>query len=72
MQSKYHSVLETVANILVGFVTSVIINAVAMPIIGIKAEYSQMGLLALVFTVWAVIRMYVIRRIFNRITHGTK
>jgi len=65
-QSKLHSLLESAANIVIGFAISIAAQMVIFPWFGIYISFSDNLLMGLFFTVVSLIRSYVLRRAFNR------
>ena len=65
-QSRTHSMAETMANIVVGFAVSMIIQALVLPAMGHHITLAQNFWITCIFTVASVVRGYGIRRIFNR------
>jgi hypothetical protein len=65
-QSRTHSMAETMANIVVGFAASMVIQALVLPSMGHDITLAQNFWLTCIFTVVSVVRGYGIRRIFNR------
>jgi hypothetical protein len=72
-QSRTHSMAETMANIVVGFAVSMIIQALVLPAMGHHITLAQNFWITCIFTVASVVRGYGIRRIFNRFqTNGAQ
>ena len=67
MQSKKHSLIESITNILIGYCVAVVSQIVVFPLVGVAASLSQNIEIGLYFTVISLVRSYVIRRCFNRI-----
>jgi hypothetical protein len=65
-QSRTHSMAETMANIVVGFGASMVIQALVLPAMGHDITLAQNFWITCIFTVASVVRGYGIRRIFNR------
>jgi hypothetical protein len=65
-QSRTHSMAETMANIVVGFGFSMVIQALVLPAFGHDITLAQNFWITCIFTVVSVVRGYGIRRIFNR------
>ena len=64
-QSRKHSILETLANVAVGYVVAIAAQILIFPLWGIhEALGSQLGIGSM-FTVISICRTYVIRRIAN-------
>lgn len=66
-QSKKHSALESVTNVIIGLITSIVTQMILYPILGIPVTFSQNLIITMVFFVISFVRGYVIRRFFNRI-----
>jgi membrane protein YdbS with pleckstrin-like domain len=65
-QSKKHSAIESITNVIVGLVISFLIQIVIYPLLGIPVTMSQNLIITLVFFVASFIRGFIIRRIFNQ------
>jgi uncharacterized protein HemY len=59
------SLIEAVANIVIGFWISVAANYVIMPWFGYNVSVSESIWIAVAFTFVSLVRSYVLRRIFN-------
>ncbi len=66
-QSKRHSLLESLTNIVVGLVTSFLIQLVIYPAMNIKVSVNQNITITIVFFLVSFARGYIIRRVFNKI-----
>lgn len=66
MQSKKHSLIESVTQTVVGLVVSFCIQLVIYPILNIPVTLSQNVIITAVFFVASIGRGYIIRRIFNK------
>lgn len=64
-QSRMGSLVETVASIAIGFVVSVVITAVVMPLYGHHVSMADNIEITCVFTVASIARGYFVRRWFN-------
>jgi hypothetical protein len=64
-QSIHHSILETITNVVVGYVLAVLTQLIVFPLYGITTTFSQNAQVGIIFTVVSLIRSYVLRRIFN-------
>lgn len=64
-QSKKQSAVESLTNIVVGLVTSFLIQSWIYPLLNIEVTINQNIFITFVFFVVSFIRGYVIRRIFN-------
>ena len=66
MQSKKHSLIESVTNTVAGFVVSLGIQLAIYPAMGIPVKFSQNIVITCIFTIASILRGYLIRRIFNK------
>lgn len=66
-QSKKHSAIESITNVIIGLITSFLIQLVLYPLLNIPVTFSQNIIITLVFFVASFIRGYLIRRFFNKI-----
>jgi hypothetical protein len=66
-QSKKLSLIETTTNIIVGLITSFLIQLIIYPLLNIPVTINQNIIITIVFFIVSFIRGYVIRRIFNKI-----
>ena len=67
-QKKTHSAIEAVINVLVGFGVSYAANLIVLPWFGFKVSHSAAFGIGLIYTAISLVRSYILRRIFNRIT----
>ena len=66
-QSKTHSLIETFVGIAIGFIVSLILTALVLPVYGHNVSFGQNMQITGIFTIASVIRGYYVRRLFNRI-----
>lgn len=66
MQTKRHSLLESVTNVAVGFIISLLATFIIFPIAGVESSFAQNLEITLYYTIIAIVRNYVIRRFFNK------
>lgn len=64
-QSVHHSILETITNVVVGYVLAMLTQVIVFPLYGITTTFKQDAQVGLIFTVVSLIRSYVLRRMFN-------
>jgi len=64
-QSKLHSIIESITQTVIGLVTSIVLQMVLYPLLGIPVSFKQNLIITAVFFVVSIIRGYVVRRIFN-------
>ena len=66
-QSRCLSLIEAVAGTATGFVISLILQRLLFPVLGADLTLPENLLVSTVFTFASVVRVYVIRRVFNAI-----
>jgi hypothetical protein len=66
MQTKLGSLLETIANTVVGVIVSIAIGHFLYPMFGAQVSLADNLWLTLIFTATGMARSYVLRRYFNR------
>ena len=66
-QSKKHSALESITNVVIGLIMSIVTQMILYPILDIPVTFSQNLIITAVFFVLSFVRGYVIRRFFNRL-----
>ena len=65
MQTRMMSLVESVANIIVGYAVAVITQLLVFPFFGLAASLSDNLIIGLIFTAVSLCRSYALRRIFN-------
>ena len=65
MQTRIMSLVESVANIIVGFAVAVITQLLVFPLFGLAASLSDNLTIGLIFTAVSLCRSYALRRLFN-------
>ena len=65
-QSKKHSVLEAIINVMVGYWIAVIAQAFIFPLFGVHLPFASNMAIGGIFTVISLIRSYCLRRAFNK------
>ena len=68
MQSKKHSLIETMVNFFIGYITAVLSQVIIFPMFGIYISVQENLTIAIWFSVIAMIRRYIIRRWFTKRT----
>lgn len=68
MQSRLGSFIETMANIAIGYSVALISQVIIFSWYGIQLPMKDQVNIGLWFTAISIIRSYILRRIFNRIT----
>ena len=66
-QSRAMSLLEAVANVIVGYGVAVVTQILIFPIFGLHTTLAQNLKMGAVFTVVSIARSYLLRRLFERI-----
>lgn len=64
-QSKKHSALESIVNVVLGLLISFLIQIVIYPVLGIPVTLNQNIIITIVFFIASFLRSYLIRRFFN-------
>lgn len=65
MQTRLMSLIESVANIVVGYGVAVITQLLVFPLFGLAASLSDNLVIGLIFTIASLARSYALRRLFN-------
>lgn len=71
-QSRPISLLEAVANVVVGYGLAVATQMFVFPMFGLQASVSQNLLIGGLFTVVSICRSYCLRRLFERARGGPR
>lgn len=66
MQNRNRSLIESLTVTFSGMVISFIIQLLLFPLLDIPVKIHQNIIITAVFTVASIIRVYIVRRIFNR------
>lgn len=66
-QSRKHSMIEAVINVLIGYWIAIGTQALVFPMFGLHVDFATDMLIAGVFTVVSLVRSYSLRRLFNYI-----
>jgi hypothetical protein len=72
MQTKVHSLIESLTNVAVGYLVSIAGQILIFPLFGIDVPIRDNILIGVAFTVLSIARSYYLRRIFNRINPKPK
>ena len=64
-QSRRASLVEAVANVLIGLGIAVLSNLLVLPLFGLHPTVAEATYIGLIFTVISLARSYVLRRVFN-------
>jgi len=65
-QTKKHSAIESITQTIIGLVTSILIQIILYPILGIPVSFKQNVIITIVFFIVSIIRGYFVRRFFNK------
>tara|TARA_R100001015_G_C4519545_1_gene88932 strand:+ start:96 stop:332 length:237 start_codon:yes stop_codon:yes gene_type:complete len=66
VQPKLESLFESILNVFVGFIISVIATLIVLPLFGFAVTGGQSIVISAVFTVLSIARSYFLRRLFER------
>lgn len=66
MQTRTQSLLESCANVIVGYLVALMAQLIVFPLLGIPVSLEQNLLLGAIFTVVSLGRSYCVRRMFAR------
>ena len=71
-QSRLMSLVESLANVLVGYVVAVATQMVVFPLFGLAVTVTENLLIGLIFTAVSIVRSYALRRGFEalRVRHS--
>ena len=72
MQSKTHSIIESILNVIVGYLVALISQILVFPIFDINVDIKTNIYIGLWFTGISIIRSYILRRIFTKRTENAK
>lgn len=64
-QSRLMSLVESLANVLVGYVVAVATQVVVFPLFGLAVTVTENLLIGLIFTAVSIVRSYALRRGFE-------
>jgi phosphate/sulfate permease len=67
-QSRKMSLVESIANIAIGYLVALTAQLIVFPLMGIPVSLSQNIVIGAIFTVVSLARSYVLRRVFNRLS----
>ena len=65
MQTRLMSLVESVANIVVGYGVAVLTQLLVFPLFGLAVSLGENLMIGLIFTVVSLARSYALRRLFN-------
>lgn len=67
MQSRRMSLLESIANVAIGYLVALGGQIVVFPLVGVHVDMRTNLVIGAAFTVISIARSYCVRRLFNRI-----
>lgn len=70
MQSRLSSFIESMANVFIGYVVSLLVQLIVYPLFGAQFTFAQNIQIGLIFMAVAIVRSYIIRRWFNARIHA--
>ena len=65
-QTKQKSLIESITQTIIGLGTSILIQVILYPILGIPVTFTQNLIITIVFFIVSIIRGYLIRRLFDK------
>ncbi|MCE2523295.1 MAG: hypothetical protein J4F49_08765 [Rhodobacteraceae bacterium] len=68
-QSRLMSLVESLANVIVGYGVAVIMQLLIFPIFGLRTTLAQNLKMGSIFTVVSIARSFALRRMFEAIRH---
>ena len=72
MQTKYQSLIESLTNILIGYLTALLSQVLIFPLFDIDVSFQDNLLIGLYFTIISLLRSYLVRRYFNKKVESDK
>lgn len=66
-QSKQKSLIESITQTIIGLCTSILIQVILYPMMGIPVTFSQNIIITVVFFFVSIIRGFFVRRIFEKL-----
>jgi len=66
-QSKQKSLIESTFQTVIGLGTSIVLQMILYPMMGIPVTFSQNLIITAVFFIVSIVRGYLARRIFNKL-----
>lgn len=69
MQTRWGSFVEATVNIVIGYITAIAAQIVIFPMFGLYASTRDHLLIGFCFTAVSIVRLYLVRRLFNKIKY---
>ena len=70
MQTRRQSLIESIANVAIGYTVAIVAQLAIFPVFGIRVTISENLGIGVFFTAVSIVRSYWVRRLFNWI--GTR
>lgn len=70
MQSRRMALVESIANVIIGYLIALSTQLIVFPLLNIPVSLSENFLIGAIFTAVSLARSYCVRRMFNRL-HST-
>ena len=67
MQSQTQSLVESCANVVIGYSVALLAQLAVFPLLGVAVSLNQNLLIGAIFTAVSLARGYCVRRLFNRL-----
>lgn len=67
-QSRLHSFVESVVNVIIGYSINVVANIYVLPLFGFYPSIAEAMGMGVIFTFISIARSYILRRLFNHHT----
>lgn len=67
MQSRLASLAESLTNVVIGYLVSVLTSIIVLPLFGVTLSLAENAQLSLIYTAVSIARSYAVRRAFNRL-----
>ncbi len=67
MQTKTQSMIESIANVTIGYFVAIGAQMAIFPAMGIRVELKENLVIGLFFTAVSIVRSYAVRRLFNKL-----
>ena len=72
MQSKAQSLIESITNILIGYIVAILSQLIVFPLFNINIPLKDNILIGVYFTAISLMRSYLVRRYFNlKVVNGS-
>jgi uncharacterized membrane-anchored protein len=67
MQTKTQSMIESIANVAIGYFVAIGAQMAIFPAMGIRVELKENLVIGMFFTAVSIVRSYAVRRLFNKL-----